>query len=160
MSHVRQYCSPETIHGILGLTVALTIALGVVLLLHLPWSPNPLLLAWLLGINVSTFAYFGYDKRQAVTGGARVPEVVLLGLALTGGTLGALAAMRLFRHKTVKRSFRLLFGVIVVVQGILLVWWVLTSFLNTFLGWLIPVLVGMAFGVFLAWWAYRRLGRR
>jgi uncharacterized membrane protein YsdA (DUF1294 family) len=136
--------------------VALTMALGLVLLLHLPWSPVPLLLAWLVGINVTAFVYYGYDKRLAISGGARVPEVVLHGLALAGGTVGALAAMRLFRHKTVKRSFRLLLGVVVVVQGILLVWWALTFFASL----LIPLLIGTAFGVLLTWWVFHGFNKR
>jgi uncharacterized membrane protein YsdA (DUF1294 family) len=156
MNRVHRSWSPETVHGVLGLTMALTLALGLVLVLHLPWSPGPLFFAWLVGINLITFGYFAVDKSRAISGGARVPEVVLQGLALAGGTLGAMLAMRLFRHKTVKRSFRLLFGGVVVVQGILLVWWALAFFASL----LVPLLVGVAFGALLAWWAFSGVGRR
>lgn len=62
--------------------------------------------AWLLAFNAVTVLVYGYDK--AIAGGhrRRIPERTLLGLALCGGTPGALLAMWLFRHKTAKRSFR------------------------------------------------------
>jgi uncharacterized membrane protein YsdA (DUF1294 family) len=51
-----------------------------------------------------------------------VPERVLLGLALLGGSPGAWAGMTLFRHKTVKGRFRLAFAVIVALQLGLAAW--------------------------------------
>jgi uncharacterized membrane protein YsdA (DUF1294 family) len=48
-----------------------------------------------------------------------VPEVVLHGLALAGGSPAALLAMRLFRHKTAKSGFRFVFWVIVAAQALL-----------------------------------------
>jgi uncharacterized membrane protein YsdA (DUF1294 family) len=60
---------------------------------------------FLLLMSSVTFALYGYDKAQAVRYGNRVPEVVLLTLGFLGGTLGAFAAMRVFRHKTRKGSF-------------------------------------------------------
>ena len=80
-----------------------------------------LLLCWLLAVNLITFAYYAYDKRRARGARPRVPESVLHGLALAGGTLGAYLGMRLFRHKTVKGSFRLIFWTIAVLQVCLVV---------------------------------------
>ena len=65
------------------------------------------LLAWVVGASLATLAAFGWDKSAARRGATRVPERVLLGLSLVGGSPGALVAMPLFRHKTVKGSFRL-----------------------------------------------------
>lgn len=48
--------------------------------------------------------------------------MVLHGLALIGGSLGAYAAMRIFRHKTVKGPFRIIFWLIVVAQIAALIW--------------------------------------
>ncbi len=82
--------------------------------------------AWLAAISAVTFLTYGYDKAVAGSARVRVPEAVLLALALSGGTLGALAAMLLFRHKTAKSSFRLKFLGIVLVQGLLIaayLWW-------------------------------------
>jgi uncharacterized membrane protein YsdA (DUF1294 family) len=72
--------------------------------------------AWLLAFNAVTVLVYGYDK--AIAGGhrRRVPERTLLGLALCGGTAGALLAMRLFRHKTAKRSFRNGLALVIAVQ--------------------------------------------
>ena len=47
-----------------------------------------LYLIWLILISVITFFVYGYDKFQAKSGGWRVPEKVLHGLALAGGFMG------------------------------------------------------------------------
>ncbi len=78
------------------------------------------LAAWLVAVSVVTVIAFGYDKVVAGKGIVRVPEDVLLLLVLTGGTLGALVAMPLFHHKTVKRSFRMRFWGIVGIQALLI----------------------------------------
>jgi uncharacterized membrane protein YsdA (DUF1294 family) len=108
----------DTFHGLLSAALALALTLGLILLLRLDarhWYN--LLLCWLLAVNVITFCYYGYDKRRARSSRSRVPEVVLHGLALAGGTLGAYAGMRLFRHKTIKGSFRIVFFTIAVLQA-------------------------------------------
>lgn len=81
-----------------------------------------LLGCWLVAANVVTFGYYGYDKSQAQNGGPRVPELVLHGLTALGGSAGAYAGMQLFRHKTVKGMFRLLFWLIVALQVALIAW--------------------------------------
>lgn len=66
-------------------------------------------LTWaLLGLlNLATVLLFGWDKWRARSPGARrVPERRLLGCMLLGGFPGGWLAMQLFRHKTVKASFR------------------------------------------------------
>ncbi len=83
----------------------------------------PIAWAWLAAINPATFLIYGFDKRRAQTGGRRVPEAMLLGLALIGGTIGAIAAMKAFRHKTRKLAFLLPFGVVVLIQAAALAWW-------------------------------------
>lgn len=61
--------------------------------------------AGLLLINLITFAVYGYDKSCARRGAWRVPEMRLLLLAAVGGSVGALLAMFLFRHKTKHLKF-------------------------------------------------------
>ena len=63
-------------------------------------------------INIITFFVYGLDKLKAVNHWWRIPEAVLLGLALAGGSVGAYLGMIIFRHKTLKPLFR--FGVPVI----------------------------------------------
>lgn len=68
-------------------------------------------------------AAFAWDKHCARNGMWRVPERTLLGMALIGGTLGAVAAQHGIRHKTRKEPFRtklyLIAGLQVVALGTL-----------------------------------------
>ena len=68
-----------------------------------PWLSLCLVLA---ATNLFAVALVGWDKRCAIRGGRRVPEARLVALVYLGALPGLLLAMRLFRHKTVKRSFQ------------------------------------------------------
>lgn len=59
----------------------------------------------LLIVNLWTMLRFRKDKARAIAGARRIPEAELLGLALIGGSPGALLARRWFRHKTRKQPF-------------------------------------------------------
>jgi uncharacterized membrane protein YsdA (DUF1294 family) len=61
----------------------------------------------------------------AATRRRRIAESTLLTLALLGGTPGAYAGRALFRHKTRKQPFSRRLHTIAVVQGVLVVAWVL-----------------------------------
>ena len=64
------------------------------------------ILIWYLSvINFTTWVAYGLDKGRAKSGKWRIPERTLLLLALAGGSLGALAGMIMFRHKTRKPKF-------------------------------------------------------
>ena len=91
---------------------ALVALLAVLLMTYLQLLLFPtwdVVFAWLIAINVVTFVAFGYDKAVAPKGATRVPEAILLALTLLGGSVGAVIARPLFRHKTQKVSFRLIF---------------------------------------------------
>ncbi len=84
---------------------------------------NPLY-AYLLSVSLITFLFYGYDKRQALKNGWRVPEAVLHVLAMSGGTPGAFVGQTLFRHKTRKLRFKVVFLAIVLLQILLgLLYW-------------------------------------
>lgn len=51
-------------------------------------------------MNVVAFLLYGLDKQKARMNRWRIPEKVLLGIAVIGGSVGAYAGMRAFRHKT------------------------------------------------------------
>lgn len=70
----------------------------------------------LLGVNVAAFGAFWWDKRCARVGAWRISENTLLMLALFGGSVGAVTAQHLFRHKTRKEPFRTVLYAIVVLQ--------------------------------------------
>ena len=78
-------------------------------------------LVWyLVIINFITFFVYGLDKAKAEGQSWRVKETRLLLLALIGGSLGAIAGMKIFRHKTKKIGFLLPFILILALQiGIL-----------------------------------------
>lgn len=86
-------------------------------------------LAWWLALNLATMLLYGYDK--AIAGGSRrrIPERTLLAFALIGGSPGALLAMRMFRHKTAKPSFRRAMAWVVAAQlaAFLALWRVMTA---------------------------------
>ena len=112
----------ERWHSAVALFFALLLAFGVMQLFRWEWTAWHLIAAWLIGVNATTFGYYAFDKSRAKEGGRRVPEVVLHGLALVGGSVGAFLAMRAFRHKTIKGRFRLVFFAIVLVQIAVGVW--------------------------------------
>jgi uncharacterized membrane protein YsdA (DUF1294 family) len=99
-------------------TFGLTIVLAAVLWLGVRLD---VVLSWLMAITLVTFLTYGYDKAIAGSERTRVPEKVLLALALAGGTIGALVGMRIFRHKTAKGSFRAKFGLVIIAQILVLV---------------------------------------
>lgn len=77
------------------------------------------LIGFLMGLNTLTFFAFQYDKRQSQSGGWRVPENTLLGMSILGGSLGAKAAQRKFRHKTRKQPFANILNAIIALQILL-----------------------------------------
>lgn len=76
---------------------------------------------YLAAINVITFIMFGADKARAVKGRWRISEAALILAALLGGSIGALAGMRIFHHKTRHRKFTIGIPVILALQIILMV---------------------------------------
>lgn len=76
---------------------------------------------YLAAINVITFIMFGADKARAAKGRWRISEAALILAALLGGSIGALAGMRIFHHKTRHRKFTVGIPVILALQIILMV---------------------------------------
>ncbi len=70
----------------------------------------------LLTVNILTFITYGIDKYKARHNHWRVREATLLLLAALGGSIGALLAMRTFRHKTQHKKFRYGVPAILLVQ--------------------------------------------
>lgn len=94
---------------ILILSAGIGLALWYYIHIHTLW-------VYLITLTVISFLFYGYDKYQAIHNNERIPEAVLHLLTLAGGTLGAFAGQHIFRHKTKKLRFRLIFIIIVLVQ--------------------------------------------
>ncbi len=78
-----------------------------------------MLVFYLVLINLFTFFLFAEDKKRARKEMWRIPERTLVLFALFGGSIGALAGMYVFRHKTKKWKFRICIPVILVMQIVL-----------------------------------------
>ncbi len=78
-----------------------------------------LIFFWIITANIVAFLLFGIDKRRAIQGQWRIPERVLLGVAVLGGGPGALLGMKLFRHKTKHLKFRIGIPLCILLNGIL-----------------------------------------
>ena len=76
-------------------------------------------------LNLAAFAAFGIDKRKARLERRRISEATLIGLAFAGGLLGAWVAMKVFRHKTQKRSFQLKMVLVSIFNLAWLLFWLL-----------------------------------
>lgn len=71
-------------------------------------------LPWLVVVaygvmSLATFVVYGLDKSKAQQGKWRIPESTLHLMGLLGGWPGGLAGQRLFRHKSSKVEFLLVF---------------------------------------------------
>ncbi|NUT80030.1 DUF1294 domain-containing protein [Pseudomonas sp. NA13] len=80
-------------------------------------------------VSVVAFLLYWSDKRKARADAWRTPENVLHAVELAGGWPGALLAQQLFRHKTRKVSFQVVFWFIVLLHQ---VFWIDQLFLGRF----------------------------
>ncbi|MGM9537547.1 MAG: DUF1294 domain-containing protein [Candidatus Onthomonas sp.] len=84
---------------------------------------------WLVLINVLAFVLFGLDKWKARRDAWRISENALMLSAVLGGSIGALAGMRVFHHKTRHKKFfigiplLLALDVALAILGRILGWW-------------------------------------
>lgn len=63
------------------------------------------ILYYLLIINALGLLFMLIDKQKAKRNAWRIPEVTLLTIAALGGSIGCIAGMYLFRHKTKHLKF-------------------------------------------------------
>ncbi len=104
---------------------AKTIAIGALVALALAWHfaiiPDALTLLY-AGMSLAALVLYGLDKSAARADQRRIPENQLHLVALLGGWPGALLAQRLFRHKSRKRAFQVVFWITVALNLAGLAW--------------------------------------
>lgn len=84
---------------------------------------------YLIIINIIAFIAMYIDKKRAKMGKWRIKEYTLFILALIGGSIGSIAGMYIFRHKTKKARFVIGFPAILIIQ-ILLGFMIYTDFIK------------------------------
>ena len=73
-------------------------------------------LTYLILVNALSLLLMLIDKQKAKRGAWRIPEATLIGIAAMGGSIGAIAGMYLFRHKTRHPKFFVGLPLILIVQ--------------------------------------------
>ena len=77
-------------------------------------------------LSLTTFVLYYFDKRAAIRGTRRTPENSLHILSILGGWPGAFLAQWIFRHKSSKAGFQLVFWMSVTVNVMIMAWlWML-----------------------------------
>ena len=88
------------------------------------------IIIYLAIVNITAFITYGIDKWRAVSNRTsqghhksnkkkqkrRIPESTLLGIAIIGGSIGALAGMQIWHHKTLHKKFRYGIPFIIIAQ--------------------------------------------
>ena len=82
------------------------------------------ILIYLGVINLIGFFAMFLDKQKAKRGKWRIPEKTLFLLAVIGGSLGTTLGMHMFRHKTKHWYFKFGMPFILIVQIILMIYFV------------------------------------
>lgn len=81
-----------------------------------------ILLVYLLLVNAVGFFIMLADKLKAKRNAWRIPEATLMTVAAIGGSIGSLAGMYTFRHKTKHLKFTIGIPVILALQIVAAVW--------------------------------------
>lgn len=80
-----------------------------------------LLLIYLIIINLLALFSMYIDKRRAIKNKWRIPEKNLFLIATLGGSIGSIAGMHLFRHKTKHWYFKFGMPFILICQIIIVI---------------------------------------
>ena len=84
-----------------------------------------LLYIYLAAANIVSFVMFGIDKSRAKRRAWRISEAALLISAAVGGSVGAIAGMTVFRHKTKHLKFLIGLPLILIIH--LALWYLLSA---------------------------------
>lgn len=79
------------------------------------------IMIYLLAVTLLGFFSMGRDKYLAQSHRWRISETALLLIAAIGGSIGSIAGMILFRHKTLHNKFRYGLPAILILQIVILI---------------------------------------
>lgn len=71
---------------------------------------------YLIVLNLVGFFIMLVDKKRAIKNQWRISEKALISISIIGGSIGMLAGMSTFRHKTKHKKFTIGIPVILVIQ--------------------------------------------
>lgn len=77
---------------------------------------------YLIIINLVGFLSMLIDKKKAERGSWRIKESTLLIIAVLGGSIGSIAGMYTFRHKTQKPRFYVGLPIILITQILIIIY--------------------------------------
>jgi len=103
--------SPYLVFSVLCLIVTAGLTCAVWMNFHVS-----ILVAYLMGLNVSALFFMGLDKSLARSGALRTPEAIMFVFAVLGGSPGVLLGIHMFRHKTRKALFQFVLFLIFLAQ--------------------------------------------
>lgn len=83
-------------------------------------TDNLAIIVYIIIINLISFVAFGIDKTNAKKGARRIPEIYLFVFAIIGGSIGAYAGMKKFRHKKYYTRFSAGIPAIIIIQIIII----------------------------------------
>ena len=126
------YKSPYKIYWTISVIIFLVITVLVwwvflKLGLHFDDWKIYLLVLYFLTINFTTGILYLWDKIIAGTNITRVPEIILQTMAFLGGSPTALLSQKLFHHKTGKKSFQVVYWLIVLIQAMGVGWIIINN---------------------------------
>lgn len=104
---------------VLWVVMCVALYFGIDYFIEMDW-----VLQLLLTTNFVTFTLVLLDKIAASARMRRVPEKALFVATFFGGSIGMLVGMFLIRHKSRKTSFQFVVGVLVLLQMVILLWYI------------------------------------
>ena len=109
-----------------GFRILLMFSLAALAFVFNSLNPSiPVIIWYLVSINIFTFFIFVIDKYYALKDRKRVPEISLYFFSFAGGFLGAILGMIIAKHKTSKKLF-LSIQTIITIIWIFAIYYVLT----------------------------------
>ena len=106
----------------IGAVAITTIFLGFIVASVVRAKLHPIVLFAYIVASCLGFLIYAFDKAAAMQGDWRTKESTLHLVSVFGGWPGAMIAQSMFRHKTKKKSFQLIYWVTITLNCIGLIW--------------------------------------